>query len=168
MAQRSEPESAFYSAACLDQVMRQLQVMLVNRDMTCLLYTSVMERGERVTVFPEGTTSDGTRLNHFHASLLQSAVITDALLYPVAIRYRNNTGEICQEAAYLEPSLVLSLQQILSQIRINAELTFNSPISCGTKNRRELARSSEQAIADALSLPIVHKEAGKFSGLRDG
>ncbi|WP_293006823.1 1-acyl-sn-glycerol-3-phosphate acyltransferase [Nitrosomonas sp.] len=130
--------------------------------------SEVMERGERVTVFPEGTTSDGTQLNHFHASLLQSAVITDALLYPVAIRYRNNTGEICQEAAYLEPSLVLSLQQILSQIRIDAELIFNSPISCGTKNRRELARSSEQAIADALSLPIVHKEAGKFSGLRGG
>ncbi|ALQ50867.1 lysophospholipid acyltransferase family protein [Nitrosomonas ureae] len=127
--------------------------------------SEVLERGERVTVFPEGTTTDGTHLNHFHASLLQSAVITDALLYPVAIGYRNSAGEICQEAAYIESSLVLSLQKILSQTRIDAELTFNLPTSCGTKNRRELARLSEQAIADTLSLPIAHKKVEKLSDL---
>ncbi|SEF60254.1 lysophospholipid acyltransferase family protein [Nitrosomonas ureae] len=127
--------------------------------------SEVLERGERVTVFPEGTTTDGTRLEHFHASLLQSAVTTDALLYPVAIRYRNSAGGICQEAVYAESSLVVSLQKILSQTRIDAELTFNSPISCGTKNRRELARLSEQAIADTLSLPIVHMKVEKLSGL---
>lgn len=130
--------------------------------------SEVMERGERITVFPEGTTSDGTQLNHFHASLLQSAVITDALLYPVAIRYRNSAGGISQEAAYIESSLVLSLQKILSQTRIDAELTFNLPISCGMKNRRELARLSEQAIADTLSLPIAHREVEKLPDLPDG
>jgi 1-acyl-sn-glycerol-3-phosphate acyltransferase len=127
--------------------------------------SEVLERGERVTVFPEGTTTDGTRLDHFHASLLQSAVTTDALLYPVAIRYRNSTGGISQEAVYAESSLIVSLQKILSQTRIDAELTFNAPISCGTRNRRELARLSEQAIADTLSLPIVHMKAEKLSGL---
>ena len=127
--------------------------------------SEVLERGERVTVFPEGTTTDGTRLDHFHASLLQSAVTTDALLYPVAIGYRNSAGGICQEAAYGDSSLVVSLQKILSQTRIDAELTFNEPISCGTRNRRELARLSEQAIADTLSLPMVHMKAEKLSGL---
>jgi len=127
--------------------------------------SEVLEKGERVTVFPEGTTTTGMQLNHFHASLLQSAVTSDALLYPVAISYRNNAGDICQEAAYIEPSLVLSLQRILSQTSIEVNLTFNQPIQCGTKNRRELARLSEQAIADTLVLPIVHKEAEKLSGL---
>ncbi|MDO8894329.1 1-acyl-sn-glycerol-3-phosphate acyltransferase, partial [Nitrosomonas sp.] len=127
--------------------------------------SEVLEKGERVTVFPEGTTTTGMQLNHFHASLLQSAVTSDALLYPVAISYRNNSGDICQEAAYIEPSLVLSLQRILSQTSIEVNLTFNQPIQCGAKNRRELARLSEQAIADTLVLPIVHKEAEKLSGL---
>lgn len=129
--------------------------------------SEVLERGERVTVFPEGTTTNGMQLNHFHASLLQSAVTADALIYPVAIGYRNSAGDICQEAAYIEPSLVLSLQRILSQARIDVNLTFNQPIPCGMKNRRELARLLEQAIADTLALPIVHKEAEKLSGLPD-
>ena len=127
----------------------------------------VLEKGERVTVFPEGTTTNGMQLNHFHASLLQSAVTADALLYPVAISYRNSTGDICQEAAYIEPSLILSLQRILSQTSIDVSLTFNQPIQCGLKNRRELARLSEQAIADTLMLPITHKEAEKLAGLPD-
>lgn len=130
--------------------------------------SEVLEKGERVTVFPEGTTTDGTYLNHFHASLLQSAVATDALLFPVAVSYRNIAGDICQEAAYIDPSLILSLQKILSQTSIDAELTFNSPVSCGLKNRRELARLSERAIADTLLLPIVHKGSEKLPDLPDG
>lgn len=125
----------------------------------------VLKQRERVTVFPEGTTTDGRQLNHFHASLLQSAVTADALLYPVAIGYRNCAGEICLEAAYIEPSLVLSLKKILKQPYIDAELTFNQPISCGMKNRRELARLTEQAIAASLAIPIVHKEAEKLHDL---
>lgn len=126
--------------------------------------SEVLDQGERVTVFPEGTTADGLQLNHFHASLLQSAVNSDAMLYPVAIRYRNPAGGVCLEAAYIDPSLVLSLQNILSQPSIDAELTFNQPVSCGLKNRRELARLAERAIADTLSVPVTHREPGKFSG----
>lgn len=130
--------------------------------------SEVLMKGERVTVFPEGTTTDGMYLNHFHASLLQSAVATDALLFPVAISYRNVAGDVCQEAAYIDPSLILSLQKILSQTSIDAELTFNSPASCGLRNRRELARLSERAIADTLLLPIVHKGPEKLPDLPGG
>ncbi|WP_366084452.1 1-acyl-sn-glycerol-3-phosphate acyltransferase, partial [Nitrosomonas sp.] len=124
--------------------------------------------GERVAMFPEGTTTDGTQLNHFHASLLQSAVASDALLYPVAIGYRNVAGDICAEAAYIESSLVVSLQKILSQTSIHVELIVREPVQCGMKNRRELARFAEHAIAEALSLPIPHKKVGKFSDLPAG
>ncbi|SIO35693.1 lysophospholipid acyltransferase family protein [Nitrosomonas cryotolerans] len=125
----------------------------------------VLMTGERVAIFPEGTTSDGTVLRHFHASLFQSAVADDVLLYPIAICYRNVTGEISQEAAYINPSLFSSLRQILGQTRIDTELVFIDPIVSSGKNRRELARLTEQAIANALSLPVSHKEPGKFSGL---
>jgi 1-acyl-sn-glycerol-3-phosphate acyltransferase len=123
----------------------------------------ILANGERMTIFPEGTTSDGSELKHFHASLLQSAVTMDALLYPVAIRYCNMAGETCQEAAYIDPSLLFSLKQILDQPRIDVQLSFINPIQCSGKNRRELARLSEQAIADALSLPIPHRESEKLS-----
>lgn len=123
-----------------------------------------LRKGERITIFPEGTTTDGTELKHFHASLLQPAVIADALLYPIAISYRNMEGNICQEAAFIEPSLTLSLRKILRQVEVKAELIFNEPIQGGTKNRRELARLAEQVIADKLSLPIPHKKVEKSLG----
>ena len=96
--------------------------------------------------------------------MLQSALTPDTRLYPVAICYRNIDGKISREAAYIDSSLATSLQQILSQPSIDAELTFIDPIETHGKNRRELARMSEQAIADTLSITVAHKELGKFSG----
>jgi len=125
----------------------------------------VLTTGDRVTIFPEGTTSDGTILRHFHASLLQSAATVGVQLYPVAIRYRNTEGKICKEAAYIDSSLLSSLRQILSQTRIDVDVTFLKPIASSGKNRRELARVSEQAIANALSIAVSYREPGKFSGL---
>lgn len=124
----------------------------------------VLSVGDRVTIFPEGTTSDGTVLQHFHASLLQSAATASVQLYPIAIRYRNTEGKICKEAAYIDPSLILSLRQILKQNRIDVDVMFLEPIASTGKNRRELARFSEQAIANALSISVAHREPGKFFG----
>jgi 1-acyl-sn-glycerol-3-phosphate acyltransferase len=117
--------------------------------------------GDRVAVFPEGTTSDGTMLRHFHASLLQPAVTTAATLCPVAIRYLDTAGAISKSAAYANISMMESLRRILRQQWIEVELIFAHPINSDGKNRRELARYAEHAIASALSLPIPHKTPGK-------
>lgn len=121
--------------------------------------------GKRICVFPEGTTCNGEQINHFHASLLQSAVNSGAFLFPVAIRYLDRAGNLCKDAAYTEVSLVTSLLRILSQPCIKGVLVFNEAIDCDGKNRRELARLSEQAIASSLSLPPYHKKPEKSSCL---
>jgi 1-acyl-sn-glycerol-3-phosphate acyltransferase len=113
--------------------------------------------GDRVAVFPEGTTGDGKALRHFHASLLQPAVTVGAILYPVAIRYTNMAGEISTTAPFVNITMVESLRRILREPWINVELIFGNPIVSSGKNRRELARGAEQAIANALSLPVPHK-----------
>lgn len=123
--------------------------------------------GDRVAVFPEGTTSDGTALKHFHASLLQPAVTVAAMLYPVAIRYTDVTGKLSTAAPYVEIPLTVSLGRILRQRRIDVELIFADPISSSGKNRRELARAAEQAIALALSLPVPHKSPRTPPGPQD-
>lgn len=127
---------------------------------------NVLKTGDRVVVFPEGTTSDGLALRHFHASLLQSAVTASALLYPVAIRYTDITGEISKAASYVNISLLESLRRILMQPRVDVELIFTKPIDSSGKNRRELARDAEHAIADALSLPVPHKTPEKSGDLQ--
>lgn len=127
--------------------------------------STVLSTGERVCIFPEAGTSDGTRINHFHASLLQSAINAEAYLYPIAIRYLDHTGEISRDAAYIDVSLAVSLRKILKQPCIEAILAFNDAIHSSGKNRRELARLAEQAVANRLSLPLYHTESGKPSYL---
>ncbi|SEO13323.1 lyso-ornithine lipid acyltransferase [Nitrosospira multiformis] len=122
-----------------------------------------LNNGDCVAIFPEGGTSDGTVLHHFHASLLQPAVSVSAMLHPVAIRYTDMAGNISKAAAYFRISLLESVRQVLSQPHIDVELVFTEAIDSHGKNRRELARSAEHAIASALSLPLPHKPSGKPS-----
>ena len=122
---------------------------------------NVLVMGDRVAVFPEGTTSDGTMLRHFHASLLQPAVTVAAILCPVAIRYTDATGMISKSAAFADISMLESLRRILRQPWIDVELIFADPIHSSGKNRRELARYAEHAIASALFLPLPHKTPGR-------
>ncbi|MGH8763907.1 MAG: lysophospholipid acyltransferase family protein [Nitrosospira sp.] len=129
---------------------------------------NALTMGDRVAVFPEGTTSDGTMLRHFHASLLQPAVAVAAMVYPVAIRYSDAEGTISKSAAFVNISMLESLRRILQQPWIEIELIFAQPIHSSGKNRRELARYAEQAIATALSLPLPHKAPGRSFDLPAG
>ncbi|TDI76852.1 MAG: 1-acyl-sn-glycerol-3-phosphate acyltransferase [Betaproteobacteria bacterium] len=137
---------------------KRRDITRINRDIG-----NALTLGDWVAIFPEGTTGDGSILQHFHASLLQSAVAVEALLHPVAIRYYDASGEVSKAAVYVSVSLLGSLRRILQQPWINVELIFPDPVNSNGKNRRELARITEQAIANALSLPIPHKVPGKSS-----
>ncbi|MGH8716314.1 MAG: lysophospholipid acyltransferase family protein, partial [Burkholderiales bacterium] len=113
--------------------------------------------GDCIAVFPEGTTSDGTYLQAFHSSLLEPAVISQSTLYPVALRYPNLNGAVNTEVAYADKTtLISSLLKILAQREILAELIFAKPIPAQGKNRRELARAAEAAIAGRLNLSVRH------------
>lgn len=127
-----------------------------------------LQTGGRVAIFPEGRTGDGTALGYFHASLLQPVINVSGLLCPVAIRYRNQTGEISQDAPYVDTSLLQSLQRILQQPWIDVDLLFLDPVPAQGKDRQDLARITGEAIASALCLPPPgQKEPGKSSGPQD-
>lgn len=126
---------------------------------------SVLNAGYSVVIFPEGTTGDGDVLLHFHASLLQPAVAAQVLLYPVAIRYSSRDGSRNSSVAYVSVTMLQSLMKILAEPEIQVELIFKEPISGVDKNRRELARLAEKAIAQALSLDVRHMTPGIPSDL---
>lgn len=140
---------------------RITDIVRINQDISHALTT-----GDLVAIFPEGTTSDGTTVKKFHASLLQSAVAVEASLYPVAIRYHDASGEISKAAVYVDVSLLESLGQILQQPWIEVELIFSDPVNSSGKNRQELARTIQQVITNALSLQTSpHKIPEKSSYL---
>jgi 1-acyl-sn-glycerol-3-phosphate acyltransferase len=110
--------------------------------------------GDAIGVFPEGTTTEGTALRRFHASLLQPAVDEQALVYPVALRYLDPDGTVNVNASYVgETTLLESMALILGEKKIIAELIFLQAIDAVGKTRRDLARETQAAIAAALMLP---------------
>jgi len=108
---------------------------------------------DAIGVFPEGMTSEGTGLQPFHASLLQSAVDERALVFPVALRYLNEEGRVNVNASYVgDTSLIESMAMIRRERKIVSELIFLPAIDAEGRSRRDLARETHAAIAAALSL----------------
>ena len=120
--------------------------------------------GDRIAVFPEGETTFGDRIESFHASLLQPAIAAHAKLYPVAVRFSKQNGEINRKAAYVgETSLMESLWSIVGEKTIYAKLTFLEPIATDGKTRQTLARELEQLIARELGLRVQDRTLEKIS-----
>lgn len=118
------------------------------------LSAQVLRSGECLCVFPEGTTTEGEYMLPFRSSLLQAAVDTESLVWPVAVRYLLPDGKVNTAVAYAgETALWESVYAIASQQEISAELIFLRPIPA-QKDRRVLTQLAEQAIRSTLHLPL--------------
>jgi 1-acyl-sn-glycerol-3-phosphate acyltransferase len=116
------------------------------------LIAEAMLEGDVVAVFPEGTTSDGTQILRFHSSLLQPALIADAVVQPVALRFTHGDGSLCTEAAFDgDKTLWQSLLQISALRKIAVQLHFLPLLSGDVPHRRALADAAHAAIASRLS-----------------
>lgn len=109
---------------------------------------------ERVVVFPEGTTTDGTTMLPFRAALFQAAIDAQVTVQPACLRYRDAQGNISLAPAY-DGDITFG-QCILAIVRasgIHAELKFLAPLPA-SHSRRDLARLSESVIASELGLSL--------------
>jgi len=129
---------------------------------------AAMRDGAAFAVFPEGTTTDGSVVLPFHASLLQPAFESEALLMPVALRYLRDDGSLCAEVAYDgDKSVWDTLLSMVSQPRIRAQLKFLPPLPpANHSHRRELAAVAQQAITSALHLAAPSMRAETTAGLQ--
>ncbi len=111
----------------------------------------LLQQGGCLAVFPEGTTTDGTSVAHFHSSLLQAAVDSAVAVFPVAIRYQDERGAHCTLAAYIgSMSLGRSLWNILCAPALQVRLTATPPLASEGASRRDLALTARQRIRCAL------------------
>ena len=115
---------------------------------------SALKRGERMVVFPEGTTTDGSEVKPFHGSLLQPVVATQGYAMPVAIRYLDTEGRRSDRAACAgDRSLWDSTRLITGESMTVAEIRFLAAVHAVGRHRRDLAQHCAKAVADALELP---------------
>jgi len=115
---------------------------------------TALRSGDRVVVFPEATTTDGSELRRFHHAMFQAAIDAGVPVQPIALRYLDAHGRRSAAAAFIDDmSFGTSLARVLAEPRVRAELVFGQPISVAGRTRRELARLAHAFVADALALP---------------
>ncbi len=110
--------------------------------------------GERpVTIFPEGTTNDGTALRPFKSALLSAVepLAHSVPIQPVALAYRD-----AAEIAWFgdEPGMA-NVNRILGRPgRVELTIHFLEPLAgAALANRKTMTAAAEAAIAAALHLP---------------
>ena len=120
----------------------------VSREIAALLAAGV-----DVALFPEGKTSTGTHLLHFHAALLQAAIDTRRPLQPLAICYCTPSGRISTAPSFAgKTSLPRSLLRILACPSLTAHLVAAPVIkTAAAEDRRVLAGQARQAIGERLA-----------------
>jgi 1-acyl-sn-glycerol-3-phosphate acyltransferase len=111
----------------------------------------LLQRGEILAVFPEGTTTDGSQLAHFHSSLIQPAIDAAGNIQPLALRYLDDQGAPSLLPAYVgEMSFATSLCNILGARRLHVRLTCLAPLDARLGDRRTLTALARQQIHSAL------------------
>ena len=125
--------------------------------------------GDIVAVFPEGTTTDGTRLLPFKSSLLQPIVEAEGQVQPVAIRYRDAAGEHSSVPAYVgDDTFFASFWRVTGARSLRVELHAPPALAARASNRRDLARSAEAAIRAVLEQPAAATAPETPGGRRAG
>lgn len=133
------------------------------------LITDALESGDRVAVFPEGTTTAGDRLLHFHAALLQPAIACGSTVHPVALRYLDARDQRSAAVSYVgDETLIGSLWLLLGAKRTVARLEFGGAHPAAGRHRRELAEALRGTITRQLGFDTPGMEPGTVAGPRSG
>jgi 1-acyl-sn-glycerol-3-phosphate acyltransferase len=120
------------------------------------IFKSLVDRlhaGERISFFPEGTTSSQGQLLPFHPNLFEAAIDAHVPVQPFALSYLNQAGEYDPVVDFTgDTSFVTSMFAILSGPALTARVQCLAPIDTEGRHRRELAQASHAAVAGALAL----------------
>jgi 1-acyl-sn-glycerol-3-phosphate acyltransferase len=112
----------------------------------------ILAEGGCVAVFPEGTTTDGSHVLHFHAALLQPALDAGHSVQPVALSYLGADGRRSYAPAYDgEVSLGQCLAAMVAEREITARVRLAPALAAhAATDRRTLARQTRERIVLAV------------------
>jgi lyso-ornithine lipid O-acyltransferase len=112
------------------------------------------ENGDRISLFPEGTTNDGYRILPFKSSLIASVVSKDSTIKiaPISIVYTKIEGKPSHTNRdlvtwYGDMEFIPHLLKYLSLKSSEAEIIIHQPlVSTETESRKILAKKAENII----------------------
>ncbi|MBK8453883.1 MAG: lysophospholipid acyltransferase family protein [Thiofilum sp.] len=108
-------------------------------------------QGDRVALFPEGTTTDGKNVKHFFARIFAPALDTETPVQPVVLRYTDQQGAALESVPYVgQQNLLINLWRVTGLPRFKAHIQFLPPIATAGLNRKEVATQCEELIRAEL------------------
>ena len=114
-----------------------------------------LRNGEQVSVFPEGTTSDGTHVLPLHANLFQAALSADTPVQPVLLRYVDDaTGAPSRAPAYVGDDTVMDTLRLIAAGGGLRVVVHYLPALRG-QDRRQLAAAVHESLSRALQEPVA-------------
>ena len=113
---------------------------------------AVLQSGDTVAFFPEGTTGAGDQLLPFHANLLQPVIATGCPVLPVVLRYRESTHPGASRAAqYIgDTTLLQSIARLALADDLRVCLVALPSLATAHADRRALAAHLQVLMAEQL------------------
>lgn len=112
-------------------------------------------RGDVVGLFPEGTTSGGWDVLHFHSGLFEPAVQADVPVQPVALRFVQHGKRTDRFAFVGDQTLVANLWILLGAGGVAVECEFLPPVEPGHGlDRGALAQRTRAVIGQAVRVSV--------------
>lgn len=107
-----------------------------------------LRQGRTIALFPEGTTTNGETVGHFHPRMYQAAILARTPVQAVAIQYH---GDARQAVPFIgEDEFLPHLIGLLKHRRIDASVTFCAEIEFSAKGRNFLAQQSRAQIYSTI------------------
>lgn len=112
----------------------------------------LVRAGGRVVVFPEGTTTDGSRLQRFHPRLFAAAQLEGVLVQPVALRYGTNAAPDPIAPFVGDDALLPHLLRLVRHPGLRVHVQFLRPLDGSAHSRRYISEHCRGAIEEALGI----------------
>lgn len=117
--------------------------------------------GGSVMVFPEGTSTDGSRVLPFHPGVFDSVAGSAIRITPIRLAYRLRDGDPAEEVCYWrDMTFVPHFLRLLGKERVIAEVRIGEPFQA-LDDRKALARAAHAAVVD-LAEPARVKSTEDF------
>lgn len=144
----------------LGQLARLMRVIPIDRERLRQLpeviaaMSARLAAGERVAMFPEGTTWCGRAHGRLRPALFQAAVDTATPVQPIRLRYLDHTGETSTVPGFVGVDTFLdSARRVLRAKGVVAELVL-LPIEEPGRDRHDLAERCDRAIRGRTEVRI--------------
>lgn len=131
-------------AGCFFVERRKSKIILGTKENELRLMKEKIEHGFSILLFPEGTSSDGSRVLPFKATFFQLASDLNIPVRPITLKYLGESGKVVPW--YGSMTFIDHLFKVCFSEKIEAEITELDPIlSC---NKFELSTKSYEAISE--------------------